>query len=167
MEIAAALDPDALRRAAVAAGVPGAHELTGDFEQVFFALWNRFEHRLGRDAPLLVVDWPAPLASLARLKPGQPTVAERMEWIVAGIEIANGFAELTDPDEQRRRFELDRTLRRERGLPEVPLDEKFLHALGEGMPPAAGMALGADRFVMLLAGAESIGEVLPFAWDER
>jgi lysyl-tRNA synthetase class 2 len=167
MTIEDAGDAPAFREAARRAGLPGAEELAGDFEQAFFALWNRFEPRLGREAPLLVMDWPAPLASLARLKPGDPRVAERMEWIMAGIELANGFAELTDPEEQRRRFERDRALRRARGLPEVPLDERFLAALEEGMPPAAGMALGVDRLVMLLAGANSIAEVLPFAWGER
>ena len=167
MRIAGSRDGEELRRAAMAAGVSGADTLTGDFEQVFFTLWNRFEHRLGRETPLLVVDWPAPLASLARLKPSDPSVAERMECIVAGIEIANGFDELVDPREQRLRFEQDCALRHERGLPELPLDEKFLGALAEGMPPAAGMALGADRLVMLLAGARSIAEVLPFAWAER
>ncbi|MCZ6748835.1 MAG: EF-P lysine aminoacylase GenX, partial [SAR324 cluster bacterium] len=91
----------------------------------------------------------------------------RMELLVAGIELANGFAELTDPAEQRRRFERDLAKRRARGLPVPPLDERFLGALAEGMPPAAGMALGFDRLVMLLAGAGSIAEVLPFAWDER
>jgi lysyl-tRNA synthetase class 2 len=167
MAIEDAGDAPAFREAARRAGLPGAEELAGDFEQAFFALWNRFEPRLGREAPLLVMDWPAPLASLARLKPGDPRVAERMEWIVAGIELANGFAELTDPEEQRQRFEQDRALRRARGLPEVPLDERFLGALEEGMPPAAGMALGVDRLVMLLAGARSLAEVLAFTWGER
>jgi lysyl-tRNA synthetase class 2 len=167
MTIEDALDAPALRRAARQAGVPGAEALSDDFEQAFFALWNRFEHRLGREAPLLVTEWPAPLASLARLKPGDPRVAERMELLVGGIELANGFAELTDAVEQRRRFEQDRALRRARGLPQVPLDERFLAALEEGMPPAAGMALGFDRLVMLLAGATSIAEVLPFTWAER
>jgi lysyl-tRNA synthetase class 2 len=167
MRIEDAPDAAALGRAARDAGVPDVEPPPHDFEQAFFALWNRFEHRLGREAPLLVTEWPAPLASLARLKPGDPRVAERMEWIVGGIELANGFAELTDAAEQRRRFEQDRAVRRARSLPEVPPDERFLAALEEGMPPAAGMALGIDRLVMLLAGAASLAEVLPFTWDER
>ncbi len=167
MEIAGIAGGRELREAARRAGLAGAADLPTDFERAFFVLWNRFEHRLGREAPLLVVDWPAPLASLARLKPEEPTVAERLELLVAGIELANGFAELTDPAEQRRRFERDLAERRARGLPVPPLDERFLGALAEGMPPAAGMALGFDRLVMLLAGAGSIAEVLPFAWDER
>jgi lysyl-tRNA synthetase class 2 len=165
MDVRGATTFSALRRAASEAGVN--ETLPNDFEQAFFALWNRFEHELGRDAPLLVTAWPAPLASLARLKPGDASVAERMELLVGGIELANGFAELTDAAEQRRRFELDRALRRERGLPEVPLDERFLAALEEGLPPCAGMALGIDRLAMLLTGATHISEVLAFTWDER
>jgi lysyl-tRNA synthetase class 2 len=82
------------------------------------------------------------------------------------LELANGFAELTDAAEQRRRFEADLETRRARGLPVPPLDEKFLAALGQGMPPAAGMALGVERLVMLLGGATHIRQVLPFAWDD-
>jgi lysyl-tRNA synthetase class 2 len=165
MAIQGATAVAALHQAAVRAGIT--EPLPADFEQAFFALWNRFEHELGRAAPLLVTGWPAPLASLARLKPDDPSVAERMELLVGGIEIANGFAELTDAAEQRRRFEQDRALRRERGLPEVSLDERFLAALEEGLPPCAGMALGIDRLAMLLTSATHISEVLAFSWDER
>jgi lysyl-tRNA synthetase class 2 len=118
-------------------------------------------------APLLVTEWPAPTASLARLKPDDPSVAERMELYAGGLELANGFAELTDPAEQRRRFAADLAERNRLGLPSLPLDEAFLAALAEGMPPAAGMALGIDRLVLLLTGAQAIRDVLPFAWDER
>ncbi|HKI97634.1 MAG TPA: EF-P lysine aminoacylase EpmA [bacterium] len=157
---------EALHGAARAAGVPGAEALPGDFTGAFSALWLRIEAALGPE-PLLVTEWPAPAASLARLKPDDPSVAERMELYAGGLELANGFAELTDPAEQRRRFEADLAARRAQGLPPVPLDEAFLTALEEGMPPSAGMALGVDRLVLLLTGAETLREVLPFAWDER
>lgn len=136
------------------------------FTEVFTRLWLEVEQRLPPE-PLLVVDWPAPLASLARLKPDDPTLAERVELYAGGLELANGFAELTDPVEQRRRFEKDLADRKAQGLPQVPLDEAFLGALAEGMPPAAGMALGVDRLVMYLTAAPDITHVLPFAWDER
>ena len=166
MNIAGATRAAELRRAAIDAGVADTEGLPEDFEGAFFLLWSRFEHELGRDRPLLVVDWPAPLASLARLKPGDPTVAERMELLLGGIELANGFAELTDAAEQRRRFEKDLANRAARALPAVPLDERFLDSLAQGLPPAAGMALGVDRLVMVLTGATHIAQVLPFAWDE-
>jgi len=156
---------EGLKSAALRAGISDL--LPDDFEQAFFTLWNRFEYQLGRDKPLLVEDWPAPLASLARLKPDDPTVAERMELLVGGIELANGFAELTDAAEQRRRFQQDLAQRRGRGMPDVPLDERFLGALEEGLPPCAGMALGIDRLAMLLSGAPHISGVLAFTWDER
>ena len=125
----------------------------------------------GRPRALFLHDYPASQAALAKVRPapagaagavGEPAVAERFELYVAGIELANGFHELTDPQEQRRRFERDLAERRARGLPEVPLDERFLAALEAGLPPCAGVALGFDRLVMLATGAESIGEVIAF-----
>ncbi|MBI4082988.1 MAG: EF-P lysine aminoacylase GenX [Candidatus Lambdaproteobacteria bacterium] len=157
---------EALRERALAVGFTGAAGLPADFERAFFALWDPVETRLG-EAPVLVTEWPAPLASLARLLPGDPTLAERMELYAGGMELANGFAELTDPAEQRRRFEAELAARRAAGLPPLPLDEAFLAALEEGMPPAAGMALGVERLVMLVTGAAELRDVLPFAWDER
>ena len=151
--------------AAGQAGVPDAQALPPAFDDAFFALWERIETRLP-PAPLFVTEWPAPLASLARLKPEDPTVAERMELYAGGLELANGFVELTDAAEQRRRFAADLAARDARGLPRLPLDERFLEALAEGMPPAAGMALGVERLVMLVTGATEIRQVLPFAQDE-
>ena len=165
LEINGVTTGEALRRAAVRDGIEGAEHLPGDFEEGFFILWERLEPHLGPE-PLLVVDWPAPLASLARLREGDPTLADRMELYAGGLELANGFAELTDPAEQRRRFEVNLAGRAARGLPPLPLDEAFLAALGQGMPPAAGMALGVDRLVMLLAGAREIRQVLAFSAEE-
>lgn len=155
-----------LTATAQSAGVEGAESLPDDFTGAFSELWIRVEAALPPE-PMLVTDWPAPTASLARLKPGDPALAERMELYAGGLELANGFAELTDPAEQRRRFDADLAQRRAKGLPAVPLDERFLSALAEGMPPSAGMALGFDRLAMLLFGAAHIRAVLPFAWDER
>jgi elongation factor P--(R)-beta-lysine ligase len=92
-------------------------------------------------------------------------VVERFEVYAAGLELCNAFGELTDVAEQRLRLERDLTERRRRGLPEYPIDEKFLAALA-AMPPSAGIALGVDRLAMLLLGASHIRDVLPFADDE-
>ena len=165
LDIAGVTTTSGLRAAARAGGWPGAETLPAAFDDAFFTLWERIETRLG-PAPLLVSAWPAPLASLARLDPRDPSVAERLELYAGGLELANGFAELTDPVEQRRRFEADLAGRVARALPPLPLDERFLAALAEGLPPAAGMALGVDRLVMLLTGAPSIRDVLAFAHDE-
>ena len=105
-----------------------------------------------------MTDYPAPAASLARLKADDPRVAERWELYVDGVELANAFTELTDAAEQRRRFEAAREERRELGEADYPLDEEFLSAL-ERMPPSGGVALGVDRLVMLACGASSIDEV--------
>lgn len=118
------------------------------------------------DHPVILEDWPAPLAALARPRPDDPRTALRFEAYIAGIELANAFGELTDPIEQRARFERDQAARRDRGRPVYPIDDKLIAALAEGLPPSAGIALGFDRLVMLATGAAAIGEVLAFATDE-
>ncbi len=123
------------------------------------------EPGLGRGTPTFVLDYPASQAALARVRPGPPPVAERFEVYVEGVELANGYHELTDADEQRRRFVADLADRRRLGLPEVPLDHRLLAALEAGMPDSAGVALGFDRLVMLALGAESLAEVVAFPLD--
>ena len=120
----------------------------------------------GVHRPLILCDWPSPLCALARRKPGSPHVVERFEAYIAGLELCNGFGELCDPDEQRQRFVHDLKERKRRGLPEYPIDERFLSALAEGMPPSGGVALGVDRLLMLLLDASHIRQVLPFGIDE-
>ncbi len=110
-------------------------------------------------APLgavFVYDYPASQAALARLRPDQPALAERFELYVDGIELANGWSELTDAVEQRRRFEADNRKRQALGLPTVPLDEGLLAALAHGLPDCAGVALGFDRLLMLACGLDDI-----------
>jgi lysyl-tRNA synthetase class 2 len=104
--------------------------------------------------------YPAPFASLARLCDDDPRWAERFEVYAGGVELCNGFGELTDPVEQRARFERDRAERARLGRDVYPLDERFLGALAEGMPPAAGNALGFDRLVALSLGARRIADVV-------
>ena len=118
------------------------------------------------DRPLILCDWPVPLAALARRHPEDPRTALRFEAYARGLELANAFDELTDPIEQRARFEDDRRSRRERGRAVYPIDDKLIAALAEGLPPSAGIALGFDRLVMLVTGAASIDEVLTFSTAE-
>jgi lysyl-tRNA synthetase class 2 len=105
-------------------------------------------------------DWPLSMAALARRSPGDGRVAERFEVFVCGMELANGFGELTDAVEQRRRFEADMARKQAEHGDAWPVDEDFLAALEFGMPESAGIALGFDRLVMLLTGAERIEDVL-------
>ncbi len=123
------------------------------------------EPNLGRGRPLFLYDYPAPMAALAALKPDDPTMAQRFELYMEGIELCNGFTELIDPEEQRTRFESELSHRRRAGKAVYPLPEKFLTALGK-MPPAAGNALGLDRLVMLFADAAHIDAVVAFTPEE-
>lgn len=119
------------------------------------------EPHLGLERPTFLYDYPAELAALARTKTDQSALAERFELYIAGIELANGFSELTDTQEQRRRFCADANhLTKKTGRP-TPLPEPFLAALPD-LPAAAGIALGIDRLVMLLCGAESLDQVIAF-----
>ncbi len=131
------------------------------WEDLFFRLLlEHIEPNLGRRHPTYLTHWPAAQAALARRDPGDPRVAERFELFVCGIELANAFVELTDPDEQRLRFVADRERRHATYGPDWPLDEDFLAALQHGMPPSAGIAMGFDRLAMIASGAHRIGQVL-------
>lgn len=115
--------------------------------------------------PTVLMDYPAPMASLARLKPGRKDIAERAEIFIGGLELANAYSELTDRKEQERRFlEEARQIEKEQNRT-APMPEKFLRAV-PNLPECAGIALGMDRLVMLLCDADSIDEVIPFTVDE-
>lgn len=151
-----------LRERVLAAGVRVGSATAWD--DVFYQLWlDRIESRLGVGRPTFVFDWPLPLGALARRKPGAPVV-ERFELYAAGLELANAFGELTDPVEQRARFEQETRERAARGKVVYAMDEKLLDALGH-MPPTAGVALGFDRLVMLVLGAASMDQVMAFPAD--
>lgn len=112
-----------------------------------------------------VSHYPASQAALARLDPQNPAVAERFEIYVDGLELANGFRELTDAAEQRRRMQQENAARQALGLPVMPLDDYFLQALEAGLPDCSGVALGFDRLLMLAAGRNRLEEVLAFDWE--
>lgn len=143
-------------------------ELAEHDEDGFYRLLvERVEPALaGLDEAVILHEYPASQASLARKKPSDPRVAERFEMYVAGIELCNGFGELVDADEQRARFEQDQQARRGRGLPEYPIDERFLAALERGIPSAAGNAIGLDRLFALCLGTREIAEALAFPADQ-
>ena len=123
------------------------------------------EPKLGQGRLTFIYDYPASQASLARIQPGDPPVAARFELYLNGVELANGFHELADADEQRTRFERQLHARVAGGQPVVPMDERLLAALAQGLPDCAGVALGFDRLVMLACGAKSVQEVMAFPID--
>ena len=151
-------DRDALAAAARNAGIRVADDDTwGDiFSRVIVA---RIEPQLGRVRPTILDTYPVSEAALARPRPEDPRVAERFELYVCGVELANAFGELTDPAEQRRRFEEAMAEKARIYDERYPIDEDFLAALGQ-MPPACGIALGFDRLVMLATGANDIEQVI-------
>lgn len=153
-----------LRAHAVRLGVSGAEtmDLQDTDGWLDLLMTHRIEPHLGQGGLCFIYDYPVTQASLARIRPGDPPVAERFELYMDGIELANGFHELTCGSDQRRRFESDLKQRRAKGGKEVPMDEYLLAALDAGIPDCSGVALGVDRLLMRLTGAEHIHTVLAF-----
>jgi len=151
-------DREGLAKAAARDGVRVADDDTWSdlFSKI---LSEKIEGRLGSERPTILCDYPASEAALARAKDGDARFADRFELYVCGVELANGFAELTDPAEQRRRFEAQMAEKVRIYGERYPIDEDFLAALAQ-MPAASGVALGFDRLVMLATGAERIEQVL-------
>ncbi|HEY6726431.1 MAG TPA: EF-P lysine aminoacylase EpmA [Polyangiaceae bacterium] len=134
-----------------------------DEARYFELLVERVEPGLARaKKPVFLVDYPRNQAALACASPQNPRTAQRFELYLGGVELSNGFSELTDAAEQRQRFEEERRQRRDARQPVYALDERFLAALVEGMPRAGGNALGLDRLLMLVCGAPSIADVMAF-----
>ena len=127
-----------------------------------FIFSHKVEPQLGQVCPTVITDFPATQAALARKRADNPELAERFEIYIRGIELANGFYELTDPKEQRQRFERDLSIRQALNMPNHPLDEHFLAALEAGLPDCAGVAVGLDRLLMLIANVSHINAVLAF-----
>ncbi len=125
-------------------------------------LTHCIEPQLGKNRLTFVFDYPASQASLARIRPGSPPLAERFELYMEGMELANGFHELTDAEEQRQRFHQNLEQRRREGLPALPIDQNLLAAMDAGLPDCAGVALGIDRLLMQITRATHIDQVLTF-----
>jgi lysyl-tRNA synthetase class 2 len=124
------------------------------------------EPQLDGNAIYVIYDYPPSQAALARIVTADDVqVGQRFEVYVDGVELANGYCELTDAQEQRRRFVRDNALRVARGQPERPLDECLLAALEHGLPACSGVALGIDRLLMLASGAAHISAVIAFDWE--
>ena len=128
-------------------------------------LVEHIEPQLGINKPAFIHDYPAKLAALAKLKDDNPTVSERFELYIGGLEIANGFSELTDAYEQRWRFEKALKTRAAKNWALYSMPEKFLHSLAN-LPPCAGIALGIDRLLMIFANKEKIDDVVAFTPEE-
>ncbi len=165
------LDPwaaslDELRQVAIRSEIPDAESLELDHDGWLDLLLTQcLQARLGCDRLSFLCDYPPSQAALARIRPAaadQPAVAERFELYLAGIELANGFQELTDATEQAARFVTDLAERRARGQPEPRPDHRLLAALAAGMPTTSGVALGLDRLLMLAIGAHHLDQVIAF-----
>ncbi|WP_324715970.1 lysine--tRNA ligase [Carboxydochorda subterranea] len=152
---------DAAAARAIAARAGIAVEPDATYGRVVVALFEGLvEEQLW--GPIFITDHPVDVSPLARQRPDDPAFTERFEPYLATMEIGNGFSELNDPDEQRRRFEAQAALRARGDQEAHPFDDDFLLALEYGMPPAGGLGIGVDRLTMVLTGAESIREVILF-----
>jgi len=162
------LDPhaatcDELRAAANRLGVSVPATLADDRDGwLDLLLTERIQPHLGRDRPTILFDYPASQAALARVRHADPSVAERFELYVDGIELANGYHELTEAGVLRRRVAAANLQREADGKPRLPEESRLLAAMEAGLPPATGVALGWDRLVMIAAGAKNLAEVLAF-----
>lgn len=166
----AGLDPHTagvhqLQAAVRAAGITPPESLRPDDRDGWLDLLLSFCVQPKLQGVWIVYDYPASQAALARVRPGPPPVAERFELYVDGVELANGYHELCDPEELRRRNRRNNQLRQADGKPPLPEESRLLAAMEAGLPPSVGVALGFDRLVMLAAGAKTLAEVLPFPFD--
>jgi len=126
---------------------------------------EKIEPRLGISKPTFIYDYPAGRAALARLKQEDQTIAERFELYIGGLELANAFSELIDPEEQKKRFDHENSIRHSLGKPTYPMPEKFLAEM-DGMIPSSGIALGVDRLIMVFVDAKTIDDVVAFTPEE-
>ncbi|MEQ5124571.1 elongation factor P--(R)-beta-lysine ligase [Morganella morganii] len=159
-------EKDKLREAAAKLDVSNIADTEEDRDIILQLLFMvGVEPHIGLEKPTFIYHFPASQASLAEISSEDHRVAERFEVYYKGVELANGFRELTDATEQRQRFERDNRKRASMGLPEQPIDENLLAALEHGFPECAGVALGIDRLIMLALGAERISDVIAFPVD--
>ena len=160
-------DTQALAEAAAKHGVEAPASLREEDRDGWLDLLlaERVGPNLGHPRPVILYDYPASQAALARVRPGEPPLAERFELFVLGIELANGYHELLDADELRRRSAAQNALREADGKRTLPEESRLLASMEAGLPACTGVALGFDRVVMLAAGAKSLNEVITFPFD--
>jgi len=151
-----------LQKAAKDFGIQYEDEFSDKDDWLTLLMSHIIEPQLGIDKPIFIYDYPASQSALTKIRPDNPPVAERFEVYFQGVELANGFHELTDAQEQQKRFEQDLEKRKQLGLATIPIDTHFINALKAGLPACAGVALGVDRLVMLALGVDSINQVLSF-----
>jgi lysyl-tRNA synthetase class 2 len=159
-------DRDELERAARACGVAAVSSASLAREDWLNLLMAQvIEPKIADAAPVFVYDYPADLAALAEIRPSKPPIGERFEVYFRGMELANGYHELTDAREQRERFRRDNEKRRALGFDAIEPDERLLAALEAGLPASAGVALGVDRLVMIASSARTLSDVVSFPSD--
>lgn len=130
------------------------------YHQIFL---NEVEPHLVKMPAVILYDYPAPLAALSKIKENDTNYAERFEFYLGGLEMGNGYSELTDWQEQEKRLKADVEIRKKKGMKVFDYDQDFVEALKSGIPKTAGIAVGLDRLVMLFTGSSDIHEVTPFA----
>jgi len=161
-------DPiEKLKACAIKHGLNDLPEIDADDRDTWLDLLmsHLIQPHLGLQNPIMIYDYPASQAALAKIHPDNPQVAQRFEAFYCGIELANGYHELVDAKEQKRRFKQDQIKRQQLNLPETPVDERLLAALDHGLPECAGVALGIDRLIMLATNAKTIKDVISFPTD--
>lgn len=156
-----------LQNCAVENGINISHESMGDNRDDWLNLLlsHVIEPQLGRGKITFVLDYPASQAALARISPYDSKIAERFELYLEGVEIANGFQELCDPQEQEQRFIEEQQNRAENGKMDIPYDKNFIGAMSQGLPECSGVALGIDRLIMFALGLDDIREAMSFPAD--
>lgn len=155
-------DKDGLRQAIEEFGLHTADD--DEWDDLFFRVMDEYiEPKLGTGRPTFLCDYPISMASLSKPKSDDPRFAERFELYICGIELANAFSELTDAEEQERRYHIEMDEKERLYGERYPLDEDFIASLKHGLPPSGGIALGVDRLVMLACGVDDIADIL---WAE-
>jgi elongation factor P--(R)-beta-lysine ligase len=145
----------------------GYTDLDADWNTLVLQMFlNEVEPKLGQTRPTILYDYPISMAALSKRSEKDPRFAERFEVFIGGMELANAFTELNDPQEQEKRLKEERLMRRQLHKEDYQVDESFIEALRWGMPPSGGIALGIDRLVMLLVGTRNIKDVIWFPWEE-
>ncbi len=158
-------DRDLYQSTAEKLGFSEAVELCGTDHAMWldFLFSHSVQSHLGTYGLCFVYDYPACLPSLARFKLDSPLIVERVEVFIQGVELGNGYFELTDANEQIKRFKLDNVLRQSNRMATIDLDKRFLAALQSGLPDCSGIAIGLDRLLMIISQKQSIDEVLTFS----